>query len=399
MSSLRTLILNNGADRRLRGGHLWIYSNEVDNKKSPLKDFTPGEQVLVEAASGKPLGIAYVNPQTLICGRIIGRDSKFRLDRSLLVHRLNIALSLREACFDSPCYRLVYGDSDGLSGLVIDRFYDVFVVQISTAGMEAVVGDIVSALNKVFMPSAIVLRCDGKMRATEGLESYVEVVQGEVPELCPLEENGVPLLAPILSGQKTGWFYDHRLARATMQRHVDSKRVLDLFSYVGGWGVQALAAGASEVTCVDSSEYALEVAIENAKLNNAADKLVTLQGDAFDACKELIQDQQKFDVIIVDPPAFIARRKDIRNGERAYGRINNLAMRLLSKNGILISASCSMHLERSRLIDIIRSNARELDRSAQVIEQGHQGPDHPIHSAIPETEYLKSITCRILPGM
>ncbi len=399
MSSLRTLVLNNGADRRLRGGHLWIYSNEVDNKKTPLKDFTPGEQVLVESANGKPLGVAYVNPQTLICARLIGRDSKLRLDRSLLVHRLNVALSLREACFESACYRLVYGDSDGLSGLVIDRFYDVFVVQISTAGMEAVVGDIISALNKVFTPQAIVLRCDGKMRSTEGLESYVEVVQGEVPELCPLEENGVSLLAPILTGQKTGWFYDHRLARANMMRHVEDKKVLDLFSYVGGWGVQALAAGASEVTCVDASEYALDVAVENAKLNNAANRLITMQGDAFDSCKAMIQDQQKFDVIVVDPPAFIARRKDIRNGERAYGRINNLAMRLLSKNGILISASCSMHLERSHLIDIVRSNARELDRSAQVIDQGHQGADHPIHSAIPETEYLKSITSRILPAL
>ncbi|MCJ8297948.1 MAG: class I SAM-dependent rRNA methyltransferase [Pseudomonadales bacterium] len=399
MSSLRTLALNHGADRRLRGGHVWIYSNEVDNKKTPLKDFTAGEQVLVQAAGGKILGVAYVNPQTLICARIIGRDIKYRLDRSLLVHRINIALSLREACFDAPCYRLVYGDSDGLSGLVIDRFYDVFVVQISTAGMEAVVQEIVSALNKVFMPRAIGLRCDGNMRTTEGLESYVEVVQGEIPELVPLEENGVSLLAPVLSGQKTGWFYDHRLARATMQRHVKDKRVLDLFSYVGGWGVQALAAGASEVTCVDSSEYALDVAVENAKLNSAEDRLIALQGDAFDSCKALIQEQEKYDVIIVDPPAFITRRKDIRAGERAYGRINNLAMRLLSKNGILISASCSMHLERSSLIDIIRSNARELDRNAQVIEQGHQGPDHPIHAAIPETEYLKSITCRILPGM
>ncbi|MGB1236752.1 MAG: class I SAM-dependent rRNA methyltransferase [Pseudomonadales bacterium] len=396
--SLRTLTLNNGADRRLRGGHLWIYSNEVDNKKTPLKTFEPGEQVLVAAANGKTLGVAYVNPQTLICGRMIGRETKYRLDRSLLVHRINIALSLREACFDSPCYRLVYGDSDGLSGLVIDRFYDVFVVQISTAGMETVVEDIIDALNKVFTPSAIVLRCDGKMRATEGLESYIEVVQGEVPELCPLEENGVPLLAPVLSGQKTGWFYDHRLARATMQQHVKGKRVLDLFSYVGGWGVQALAAGAAEVSCVDASEVALDVALENAKLNGAADRFIAYQGDAFDTCKGLIQEQEKFDVIIVDPPAFIARRKDIRNGEQAYSRINNLAMRLLSRNGILVSASCSMHLERSRLVDIIRSNARELDRNAQIIEQGHQGPDHPIHPAIPETEYLKSITTRILPS-
>ncbi|WP_372742001.1 class I SAM-dependent rRNA methyltransferase, partial [Neptunomonas sp.] len=198
--SLNTLILNQGAERRLRAGHVWIYSNEVDNKRTPIKSFQLGEQVLVEASNGKSLGVAYVNPNTLICGRLLCRDTKLRLDRSLLVHRINIALSLREACFDKPCYRLVFGDSDGLPGLVIDRYFDIFVVQISTAGMEAVVDEIISALNKVFTPQAIVLRCDGKMRSTEGLESYIEVAQGEVPELCPFEENGVPLLAPVLTG-------------------------------------------------------------------------------------------------------------------------------------------------------------------------------------------------------
>ncbi|WP_372738281.1 class I SAM-dependent rRNA methyltransferase [Neptunomonas sp.] len=396
--SLNTLILNQGAERRLRAGHVWIYSNEVDNKRTPIKSFQLGEQVLVEASNGKSLGVAYVNPNTLICGRLLCRDTKLRLDRSLLVHRINIALSLREACFDKPCYRLVFGDSDGLPGLVIDRYFDIFVVQISTAGMEAVVDEIISALNKVFTPQAIVLRCDGKMRSTEGLESYIEVAQGEVPELCPFEENGVPLLAPVLTGQKTGWFYDHRNNRAAMQKHVKGKRVLDLFSYVGGWGVQALAAGATEVMCVDASESALDVALENARLNNAEDRFVALQGDAFDACKELIQEQEKFDVVIVDPPAFIQRRKDIKNGERAYTRINNLAMRLLDRNGVLVSASCSMHLERARLIDIIRANARELDRTAQIFDQGHQGADHPVHPAIPETDYLKSFCVRVLPS-
>lgn len=396
--SVNTLILNPGAERRLRGGHVWIYSNEVDNRATPIKQFTPGEQVQVQASNGKPLGVAYVNPNTLIMGRLISRDTRLRLDRSLLVHRLNIALSLRQACFATPCYRLVFGDADGLPGLVIDRFYEVFVVQISTAGMEAVVDDIVAALNKVFTPSAIVLRCDGKMRATEGLESYIEVVQGEVAELCPLEENGVALLAPVLSGQKTGWFYDHRDNRAALQRHVAGKRVLDLFSYVGGWGVQALAAGAREVTCVDASETALEVALENARLNNAESRFVGLHGDAFDTCKALVSEKEKFDVVVVDPPAFIQRRKDIRNGERAYARINNLAMRLLDKDGILVSASCSMHLQRDSLVDIIRANARELDRTAQIFIQGHQGADHPVHPAIAETDYLKSFSVRVLPA-
>ncbi|MGE4415794.1 MAG: class I SAM-dependent rRNA methyltransferase [Marinobacterium sp.] len=396
--NLRPLQLQNNADRRLRAGHLWIYSNEVDNQATPLKAFEPGEQVVVQDARGKALGIASVNPNTLICGRMLSRDLRYPLDRSLLVHRFKVAQSLREMCFDQPCYRLIFGDADLLPGLVVDRFYDIFVVQISSAGMEQLQQEIVDALNKVFQPQAIVFRNDGKMRATEGLETYVEVVQGEVPELAPLMENGVNLLAPILTGQKTGWFYDHRENRARMQTLVKGKRVLDLFSYVGGWGAQALAAGASEVVCVDASVTALEVAAENARINEGETRFRGLQGDAFDLCKALVADKERFDVVIVDPPAFIARRKDIRNGERAYARINNLAMRLLEKDGTLISASCSMHLEKSRLVDILRANSRELDRNGQIFAQGSQGSDHPIHPAIPETEYLKAYFMRVLPA-
>ncbi|MBP0050042.1 class I SAM-dependent rRNA methyltransferase [Marinobacterium sp. AK62] len=396
--NLKPLTLKSGADRRLRAGHLWIYSNEVDTRATPLKGFEPGEQVVVQTSAGKALGIATVNPNTLICGRLIGRDLKRPLDRSLLVHRFNVARSLREQCFDQPCYRVIFGDADGLPGLVVDRFFDIFVVQISTAGMELMQDAIIDALNKVFQPQAIVLRNDGKMRATEGLDTFVEVVQGEVPELAPLNENGVNLVAPVLTGQKTGWFYDHRENRARMQTLVNGKRVLDLFSYVGGWGAQALAAGASEVVCVDASVTALEVAAENARLNDGETRFRGLQGDAFELCKALVADKERFDVVIVDPPAFIARRKDIRNGERAYARINNLAMRLLNKDGMLVSASCSMHLAKDRLVDILRANSRELDRNAQIFAQGSQGADHPIHPAIPETEYLKAYFLRVLPA-
>ncbi|WP_027857471.1 class I SAM-dependent rRNA methyltransferase [Marinobacterium jannaschii] len=394
--ALQTLRLNPGADRRLRGGHLWIYSNEVNTKLTPLKGFSAGEQVVVENDKGKPLGIAYINPNTLICGRLVSRNTQHMLDRSLLVHRLKIALSLREANFSAPCYRLVFGDSDDLPGLVIDRFYDIFVVQVSTAGMEAMLTEILEAINKVFTPKAILLRNDGKMRDMEGLETYVEVAQGDIPDLCPLEENGVSLLAPLQRGQKTGWFYDHRENRARMQQLVGGKRVLDLFSYVGGWGTQALAAGAEHVSCVDASHYALEVAEENARINAAEDRFEGLHGDAFEICKNLIDERQRFDVIVLDPPAFIQKRKDVKNGERAYARMNNFAMRLLNKGGVLVSASCSMHLENQRLVDIIRSNSRELDRTAQIFAQGHQGADHPVHPAIPETEYLKAYFVRIL---
>ncbi|WP_409524593.1 class I SAM-dependent rRNA methyltransferase [Nitrincola sp. MINF-07-Sa-05] len=396
--NLKPLILNAGAEKRLRAGHLWIYSNEVDAKASPLKGFEAGEQVQVLDARGKSLGIAYINPNTLICGRLISRDQKYHLDRSLLVHRFNIALALREQQFDAPCYRLIFGESDGLPGLVIDRYLDIFVVQISTAGMELHKDAIIEALNKVFMPAAIVFRNDGKMRALEGLDSYIEVAQGEVPELAPLVENGVNLLAPILDGQKTGWFYDHRENRARMQQMVKGKRVLDLFSYVGGWGAQALAAGASEVICVDASQTALDVAAENARINGGETRFRGLKGDAFDICKELTAEKERFDLIIVDPPAFIQKRKDLRNGERAYARINNLAMRLLERDAVLISGSCSMHLGWEQLIDLLRGNSRELDRNAQIFARGHQGADHPVHPAIPETDYLKACFLRVLPS-
>jgi len=396
--SLQTLRLKAGADKRLRGGHLWIYSNEVDTRTSPMKMFEMGQQVVVENDRGKALGIAYLNPNTLICGRLISRDIKHPLNRSLIVHRLKVALSLREMNYDQPCYRLIYGDSDGLPGLVIDRFYDVFVVQVSSAGMEAVLDDIIDGLNKVFLPAAILLRNDGKMRAMEGLETYTEVVQGEIPELCPLVENGINLVAPLEKGQKTGWFYDHRESRAKVNELAKGKRVLDLFSYVGGWGVQALVSGADEVVCVDASHYALDVARENARLNDGENRFTGLHGDAFEACKALVAEQERFDLVIVDPPAFIQKKKDVRNGERAYARINNLAMRLLNKGGVLVSASCSMHYQRDRLVDMIRANSRELDRAAQIFHVGYQGADHPIHPAIPETDYLKAYFARILPA-
>ncbi|WP_207061602.1 class I SAM-dependent rRNA methyltransferase [Motiliproteus sp. SC1-56] len=394
--SLPSIRLKPKADRRLRGGHLWIYSNEVDIAATPLKGLAPGEQVVVEQAGGKALGVAYINPNNLICGRLVSRDSGQPLDRSLLVHRLNLALSLRTRCFDKPCYRLVFGESDGLPGLVVDRFFDVLVVQISTAGMERLKGEIVDALNQVLRPAAILLRNDGRMRAAEGLESYVEAALGEVPETVPLEENGVRFEAPVREGQKTGWFYDHRMNRARLQHYAKGKRVLDVFSYIGGWGVQAAAAGAEQVLCVDGSETALSRVQANAALNNAGDRVATLHGDAFEALRQLKADNERFDIVVVDPPAFIQKRKDIRNGERAYDRINQLAMRLLARDGLLVSASCSMHLGRDRLVDILRAGSRQLDRQGQILEQGHQGPDHPVHPAIPETDYLKAMFMRVL---
>lgn len=392
--SFPALFLNPHAERRLRTGHPWIYSNEIDTQKSPLKSYEAGQQVLVHASNGKPVGIAYINPHTLICARLIGRDHP--LDKSLLVHRLNIALALRERVFPGPYYRLVYGDSDALPGLVVDRFGDYLVVQVNTVGMERVLDDIVTALCQVLKPRGILLKNDSRVRESEGLGDYVKVAFGEVPEYVELIENNARFIAPLYSGQKTGWFYDHRNARSHLGPYSKDRRVLDVFSYIGGWGIQAAMHGASEVTLLDSSATALEMGMRNAELNGVAERVKTLEGSAFDVLKTLHEQGDRFDTIVLDPPAFIPRRKDIKAGLEAYRRVNELAMRLLNRDGFLISGSCSLHLERAQLVELLRAGSRHVDRQLQVLEQHGLGADHPVHPAIPETDYLKSVFCRVL---
>lgn len=396
--TLPSLRLKANADRRLRAGHLWVYSNEVDVAATPLNGFRPGDQAILEMANGKALGIVGVSPNNLICARLLSRDTGHVLDKSLLVHRIQVALSLRERLFDQPCYRLVYGDSDFLPGLVVDRFGDHLVVQLASATMERQKDAVVEALVQVLKPRGILFKNDSAARDAEGLERYVDTAFGAVPEWVDLKENGVKFQAPVQAGQKTGWFYDHRLNRARLAGYVQGKRVLDLFSYIGGWGVQAAAFGASEVFCVDASAFALDGVERNAALNGVAEKITCLEGDVFAALKELKAAEERFDVVIADPPAFIKRRKDIKNGEAAYRRLNEMAMRMLSKDGILVSASCSMHLPEEDLQNILLQSARHLDRNIQLLERGAQGPDHPVHPAIPETRYIKSLTCRILPN-
>lgn len=395
---LPVLRLKAKAERRLKGGHLWVYSNEVDTAQTPLKNVSAGSEVVIETSSGKALGVAVASPEQLICARLFSRDASARLDGSQIVHRLKIALSSRELWYPHGCYRWVYGDSDGLPGLVVDRFGDVVVVQISSVAMELRRQDIADAINKVVKPECIVFKNDGKLRAVEGLPEYVEVIQGELEDDCaPLVENDTRFMAPVIHGQKTGWFYDHRENRAQLNRLVKGKRVLDVFSYIGGWGVQAANHGAAEVHCVDASGQALDWVEQNAALNGVEEKMHCWEGDAFTALKQLRDNGERFDVVVVDPPAFIPRRKDIKAGEQAYKRINQIAMRLLSKDGLIVSGSCSMHLAEDRLPDMLRTLGRELDREVLIQHVGSQGADHPVIPAIPETRYLKAVFARVLP--
>lgn len=395
--NLPPLYLRKGAERRLRSGHLWVYSNEVDTRRTTLTDFAPGDQAELRAANDKPLGTLFVNPHALICGRLISRDPGHGMTAKRLTQRMEAALALRDRLFDRPFYRWVFGDSDGLSGLVVDRFDDTVVIQISTAGMEQLKDAVVRAVQRLVQPRAIVLKNDGKMRRIEGLEAYVEQAHGPETDRLRVEENGVRFEVPITGGQKTGWFYDHRMNRQRLQAYAPGKRVLDVFSYAGGWGLQAGCAGASQVTCVDASAAAIDSVHHNAGLNGL-DNVETIEGDAFEALKALADEKEKFDIVVLDPPALIPRRRDQKAGEQAYARLNQLGLRLLERDGLLVSASCSMHLSQERLTDIIRASGRKIDRFVQLLEQGHQAPDHPVVPGIPETDYIKACFVRSLTG-
>ena len=393
-TNLPVLILKRNEQRRLAAGHVWIYSNEVDTRKTPLTGFEPGSLAAIQSSVGKTLGIGYVNPHSLICARLLTRRPRIEIDAAFYERRLRSALQLRESLFEHPNYRLVYGESDGLPGLVIDRYGDVLVVQITTAGMEAVRDLLLDVLNRVLAPGGILLRNDTPVRALEGLSQEAEII-GNVPDTVTLEEGGVQFEVPLTAGQKTGWFYDQRSNRTAMHKYVKNKRVLDVFSYIGAWGLQAAAAGASEVYCVDSSPVAQSFLEKNAAANGLVEKVRHETGDAFDVLKSMREDKQRFDVVIVDPPAFIKRRKDIKSGEQGYARLNQLALQVLAPDGILISCSCSMHLAAERLQSILYQSARKQGRQMQILERGFQTLDHPVHPAIAETAYLKAFYCRV----
>jgi 23S rRNA (cytosine1962-C5)-methyltransferase len=395
---LPALYLRRHEERRVLAGHPWVYSNEVDVARSPLKDLAPGSPVQLRSARGQALGSAYANPSTLIAARLYSRDPATGLDRRLLEARLARALALRERVYPQPYYRLVYGESDGLPGLVVDRYGDLLVAQLGTAGIEAVRDMLLDTLDALLAPRVVVLRNDIPARALEGLPQEVEVVRGEAPEQWELEENGARFAFDPIHGHKTGWYLDHRHNRAALGPYVRDARVLDVFSYAGAWGVQAALGGARAVTCVDSSAGALEQAADNAARNGVGERVAGLQGDAFDMLRGLAEAGERYEVVILDPPAFIKRRKDEAAGLEAYRRLNALAARVVAPDGFLVTSSCSYRLGAAQLGDAAGRGARRAGRWLQILQQGGQGPDHPVHPHLPESAYLKCLTTRLSGG-
>lgn len=386
---LPQLRLRKNEDRRLRAGHLWIFSNEVDTQHTPLTDFEPGDSAEVIGADGRSLGLAYVNPQSLIAARIMSRDATDRIDRSLLKHRINVAAGLREQRYREPCYRLVYAESDRLPGLVVDRYGDTLVGQLTTAGMQRQQVILSEILGEKFQPTSLLWRNDAPIRELEGLPLAVETAHGDPPARLTVTESGVPFSVDTAGAQKTGWFFDQRANRDRFVAYVAGRRVLDLFAYAGAWGLRAAVAGAGEVTCVDAGAQAIADMEVNARGLGVPDQVRLVRSDAFQFLEQALDEGQRYDVVVLDPPAFAKRKKDAKAAIAAYRKLNEHALRLLDRDGILVSCSCSYHMRHEVFFDVIRQAGRHIDRHLQLLERLQQSPDHPVHPAIPETDYLK----------
>jgi len=388
---METIFLKKGEDRRLRVGHLWVFSNEVDVKRSPLTSFTPGQAVLVADAGGRVLGSGYVNPASLIAVRMVSRKAEEELGPDLLRRRLADALALRQRMFPRPFYRLCHGEGDFLPGLVADRHGDHIVCQITTAGMDAQTDALVNILDELLHPASILLDNDVASRSLEGLERFQRMALGSVPEETVIEENGMEYAIPLSGGQKTGWFYDQRVNRAALTPFVQAQpgcSVLDAFCYAGAFGALAAKNGAANVSFMDASAHALSFARRNAE--SVGSEVETLQGDALGLLADLRREGRQFDIVCLDPPAFIKRKKDAKQGLEAYTRVNELGLDLVRPGGMLMTCSCSHHLEADALRNMVTRAAGKRRRFARLLFQGFQGPDHPIHPAMPETAYLKT---------
>ncbi len=382
--------------QRLRDGHLWVYSNEVDTDVTPLKNIITS-LVHLEDYRGQFLATASFNNQALICARILDTEPRDVLDIAYFEKRIESALKLRQIAFKQDFYRLVYGEGDLLPGLVIDRFAQTFVVQIGTQAIEFAKDALVAALQKIFGKTAIIVfKNDGKGRSMEQLDEYVESypANANITELEVIE-NGITFKAP-LYGQKTGWFYDHRDGRKWFNDCAKGCSVLDVFSYIGGWGIQAAAHGATHVTCVDSSTKAGEFVLANAALNkklNPKAEVIFIESDAFEYLKTTAL--TTYDLVVLDPPALIQKRRDFEQGRQAYFLLNEGAIQRVKDGGLLVSASCSLHLDRDELIRIVQQVARRQNKHVQMIHEAHPAADHPRLIPMTESDYLKCLVFRV----
>lgn len=388
--SIPIVHLRKNSERRLDIGHLWVFSNEVaDVTGNP----SAGDPVEVRSQTGRFLGLADYNPHSLIACRIITR-SHTPPDVPFLTRKTHAAWELRKRLFPGEdSYRLIFGESDLLPGLVVDKYADVLVLQTLTAGMEKRKEEIVQALETVLHPSAIFERNDSPLRALEGFPQTSGVLRGALPETLTITQSGLKFEIDVAEGQKTGFFLDQRENRLALAPYVQGARVLDCFSYTGAFSLFAASLGAASVRGIDISEKAIEGARRNAELNGFAERCRFETGDVF---KTLRESRDQYDLIILDPPSFTRNKSQLPDARRGYQNLNAMAMRMLSPSGILVTCSCSHHLEEEDFRGVLARAGREARRTLRLLEFRSQSRDHPVLLAMRETRYLKCAIIEVL---
>ena len=387
------LVLRPGRDHRVRGGHPWIFSNEI---KDLIGDHEKGDAVEVFSAKGVFLGTAYFNPHSLISARLLSR-AREDIDAPDFF-RDRIATAARRRAFHystEKTLRLVFGESDFLPGLVVDRYGEVLVVQFLTAGIDRRRESIVAALQDLYAPRAIIARNDVAVRSLEDLPQAVELLAGEEPGKILVQEHGIDFLVDVMAGQKTGHFLDQKENHLALNQRVEGRRVLDLFCYTGSWSLHAARFGAASITGVDVSAQAVTAAAENANRNGLADRCGFVRGDGFETLRTQQQEGEKYGAIILDPPAFVKSKQRLSEAVKGYLTINRRGFEMLEKDGYLFTCSCSYHLSREHFLDILRTAAKQAGRTVVVEEIRGQALDHPVTLACPETEYLKCAVLRV----
>ena len=389
---IRALVtLKKGEGRSLKAGGAWIYDNEI---ASVTGDFEPGDLVRVEDFDGYPMGIGFINPKSKITLRMLTRRKDEAISRDFLYKRVLSAWEYRKAVVDTSSCRLIFGEADFLPGLVVDKFSDVLVVESLALGIDRWKPVILEKLKKVLAEDGIAIRgvyerSDAKVRLQEGMERFKGFIGEPFDTKVQIEENGVKYLVDVQDGQKTGFFLDQKYNRLAVQRLCRGAKVLDCFTHTGSFALNAGIAGAASVLGVDASELGVAQARENAELNGLSDRVQFLCADVFDLLPELERQGEKFDVVILDPPAFTKSRASVKNAVKGYREINMRGLKLVKDGGYLATCSCSHFMDPELFTKTIREAAASSHKRLRQVEYRTQAADHPILWAADSSYYLK----------
>ncbi|WP_425090501.1 RSP_2647 family RNA methyltransferase [Tropicimonas sp. S265A] len=380
--------------RAIRHGMPWVYADALVLDRR-TKALPPGTIATLEDAERTPLATVAVTPGSKIAARVLDRTPDTLIDRAWLRARMSAALALRDTLYEAPFYRLVHAEGDGLPGVIIDRFGDTCVIQPNAAWSERLLDDLITVLAEVTGVSHVLKSASGRARSLEGLDDRSGPVMGTPPDKVEVPMNGATYIADLASGQKTGLFFDQRPNHAFAARLAPGGRALDVFSHVGGFALAALANGAARALAVDGSAAALELAREGAVATGVADRFQTLKSDAFAALEALNTEGRQFDLVICDPPAFAPSKPALQAGLRAYERIARLAAPLVAPGGTLMLCSCSHAADLSKFRAASLRGIGRAGRAGQILYTGGAGPDHPLHTYLGETGYLKALCLRL----